>query len=289
MKHIILYNKLAGHARAHQTVEQIAEKYESSLLIDLTEADAYTKLYVELCSEDEIVICGGDGTLNHFVNNTKHDPLPNRIFYCAMGSGNDFLRDIGADGEHIIEITEHLKNLPSVTVNGVEYLFINGIGFGIDGYCCEVGDALKAKSDKPVNYALIAIKGLLFHFKPRNAIVRVDGIEYKFRKCWICPTMNGRYYGGGMMPTPNQDRHNPDGKLSFLSFHGSGKLKTLAIFPSLFKGGHVKHTNHVTIIEGREFEVIFDVHTALQIDGETVTQVTSYKVSAAVTSYATRK
>ena len=43
--------------------------------------------------------------------------------------------------------------------------FINGIGFGIDGYCCEVGDQLKAKSDKPVNYASIAIKGLLFHYK----------------------------------------------------------------------------------------------------------------------------
>ena len=69
---------------------------------------------------------------------------------------------------------KYLKELPSVTVNGKESLFINGVGYGIDGYCCEIGDELRKKSDKPVNYAGIAIKGLLFHFKPRNATVTAD-------------------------------------------------------------------------------------------------------------------
>ena len=44
-------------------------------------------------------------------------------------------------------MTQYLRDLPTVTVNGKHWRFLNGIGYGIDGYCCEVGDALRGKSD----------------------------------------------------------------------------------------------------------------------------------------------
>ena len=65
-------------------------------------------------------------------------------------------------------------------------------------------------------------------------------------------------------------------------FHGSGKLKTLMIFPSLFKGEHVKHTKHVDVLTGREITVEFDRPVALQIDGETVLGVSSYTAKLSV-------
>ena len=37
-----------------------------------------------------------------------------------------------------------------------------------------------------------------------------------------------------MMPTPNQDRLNADGTVSTMVMFGAGKLKTLAVFPSIF-------------------------------------------------------
>ena len=88
--------------------------------------------------------------------------------------------------------------------------------------------------------------------------------------------MFGRHYGGGMIPTPNQSRECEPKKLSLMLFHGSGKLKTLMIFPSIFKGEHVKHTDCVTVIEGKNITVKFDRPTPLQIDGETVLGVTEY-------------
>ena len=284
MNHIILYNKLAGHARAHEEVEEYASRFENPTVIDVTATDGYDSFFKLLGDEDEIIVCGGDGTLNHFVNNIEGHDLKNKIFYHAIGSGNDFLHDVSPEGAELVEITDYVKDLPRVSVNGKESLFINGIGYGIDGYCCEVGDIQRAKSDKPVNYTSIAIKGLLFHYKPTNATVRVDGTEYKFKKVWICPTMHGRLYGGGMMPTPDQKRNNEEGKLSVLVFHGSSKLKTLMIFPSLFKGEHVKHTKYITILEGKSIEVAFDRPTALQIDGETVLNVTEYKVTSGKTA-----
>ena len=167
-------------------------------------------------------------------------------------------------------------------INGKKYRFINGIGFGIDGYCCEEGDRLRAKSDKPVNYTSIAIKGLLFHFKPVTATVCVDGVETVYKKVWIAPTMNGRYYGGGIMPTPAQDRLRDDGKVSLMIFHGTGRLRTLMIFPTLFKGEHLKYDKAIAIHEGKEISVRFDRPTPLQVDGETIVGVTEYKVSAGV-------
>ena len=62
-----------------------------------------------------------------------------------------------------------LANLPEVTVQGKTRRFINGIGFGIDGYCCEEGDLQREKSDKRVNYTAIALKGLLYDFHPTTA------------------------------------------------------------------------------------------------------------------------
>ena len=166
----------------------------------------------------------------------------------------------------------------TVEVDGNTYRFVNGVGYGIDGYCCEEGDRLKAKSDKPVNYTAIAIKGLLFFFHPTNARVTVDGVTHEYKKVWIAPTMNGRYYGGGMMAAPDQDRLNKNGTVSLMVWHGSGKLSTLMAFPGIFKGEHVNNKKMIDIHTGHEISVEFDRPTALQIDGETVLGVTSYKV-----------
>ena len=159
-----------------------------------------------------------------------------------------------------------------VTVNGKTYRFLNGIGYGIDGYCCEVGDKLSETTEGNINYTAIAIKGLLFHYKPTDATVTVDGVKHKFKRVWLAPTMNGKFYGGGMMPTPNQDR--TVGKLSVMVYHNLGKLKALMVFPSIFKGKHVKQKN-IAIHEGREITVEFDRPTPLQRDGETILGISS--------------
>jgi diacylglycerol kinase family enzyme len=93
--------------------------------------------------------------------------------------------------------------------------------------------------------------------------------------------MNGRYYGGGLMITPAQDRLNTDRSVSAAVLYHSGKLKTLLVFPSISHGKHVKHTEMFEVREGQEVTVRFDTPCALQIDGETVLGVTEYTVRSA--------
>lgn len=280
----ILYNEKAGTPDSFESVQALELFTDDEVkYIEVTHITNYDVLLSGLGKEDYVILAGGDGTLNWFINRTDGVEIHNEILYFPNGTGNDFAHDVGHEkGCLPFSITEYIKNLPSVSVKGKKYRFINGVGFGIDGYCCEVGDTRKKISRKKVNYTLIAIKGLLFHYKPTNAKVTVDGKTYTYKNVWIAPTMHGRYYGGGMMPTPNQKRNS--GMLSTMIFHNAGKLKTLMIFPSLFKGEHTRHTKHVDILEGKEITVEFDRPTSLQIDGETILSVTVYTATARKTT-----
>ena len=265
----VLYNPMANNKKGKVNAEKIKEVFAEKIFdfVDATTVENYEEYIKNVPAEDEIVIAGGDGTINRFVNSVDCDALERKIYYYASGSGNDFMHDVAEKAENgFIELNPYIKDLPTVTVKGEEHRFINGIGFGIDGYCCEVGDEQRKKSDNPVNYTKIT----------------VDGVTKEYKRVWIAPTMNGRYYGGGMNVTPEQDRLNPERTVSVGMFYGKGRIKTLMVFPKIFKGEHVKHTEMFETIVGHNVTVEFDRPTALQIDGETVLDVTSYTVKSAV-------
>jgi len=281
MKNIVLYNAYAGNGTGADSAKNVSKFLEGEIeYVDMTLIDSYANFFSGVAEDDYVVICGGDGTINRFANDTQSIEIKVPIHYYPVGSGNDFWKDLGLDETSgPANITEYLKNLPIVEVKGKKYRVLNGVGYGIDGYCCEVGDRLRATSDKPINYTGIAIKGLLFHYKPTNAKVIVDGKEFDYKKVWIAPTMNGRFYGGGMMPTPGQDRLNKEGTLTCMIMYGAGRLPTLMAFPTIFKGEHVEKKMVATHV-GKEITVKFDRPVALQVDGETILDVSEYTIKS---------
>ena len=285
MKTLILYNPLSGNGGGEAKANELKATRSGEVeVLDITAIADVEQLLCELSEDDAAIICGGDGTLCRFVNLVDTEAIKCDVLYAAVGTGNDFLRDAEKSAEDApFSIKKHIKDLPVVTINGEEHKFINGIGFGIDGYCCEEGDRIKAeKPNEAVNYAGIAIGGLLGKFKPKAAKVTVDGVEYSYKKVWIAATMHGRFYGGGMMCAPKQDRFCEDGVNSLVVWHDSGVLKTLINFPAIFKGEHVKKTKMIDVYTGHDIKVEFDAPCALQIDGETVVGVTEYSVSSKV-------
>lgn len=278
MKHVF-YNIKAGDGHGKECAEALRSIYgEDMTLVDVVAlGDKISEYALSLSADDAIVICGGDGTINRFVNSIDTDSISCSVLYLPTGTGNDFAFDIGMkEAKEPFDITDYIKGLPTVTVNGKSYKFINGVGYGIDGYCCEVGDKKKAAGKRP-NYTSIAITGLLFHFNAREATVIVDGEEHSFKKVWIAPTMYGRCYGGGMIAAPDQKRDS--GELTLMVFGGGGRLPTLMAFPGIFKGEHVK-SKYVKLFTGKKITVRFSQPTPLQIDGETILGVTEYTAYA---------
>ena len=283
MKKYILFNPAAGRGKGRESAEKLKDILADDELIfyDITEIKDYRALFEDIIKEDDIIICGGDGTLNRFVNDTDTLELNNNIWFFSAGTGNDFLNDLGKkNGEPPFLVNKYIKDLPVAVINGKKYKFLNAIGYGLDGYCCEEGDRQREQNKKKINYTTIAIKGLFFFYKPVNAKVTVDGKSYTFKKVWIAPAMKGRFYGGGMMAAPDQDRLAEDRKVTLVIASGSGRLKTLMFFPSIFTGEHVKRTDIVSIFTGHDITVEFDGPASLQVDGETILNVSKYSVKA---------
>ena len=284
MKYIILYNSLAdnknGLERARM-VEAKLEKNDVCKYVDIFQIDDLVA-YVKNIPEDEIpVLCGGDGTINHFVTDLNGECIEREVMYFPCGSGNDFSRDIiGDESQEFIKLNKYISNLPKVKVNDKQYRYVNNVGFGVDGYVCEEADRLRKTTNFSINYTLIAIKGLLLKFKGKTATVKVDGKEYVFKKAWIASTFNGRYYGGGMQIVPSQDRLSEDGLQTFVCLHDCGKIKAMIVFAGVFDLKHLNNKKNVTFLRGKDIEVSFDSPSPIQIDGEAFSGITSYKVQA---------
>ena len=175
-KYLILYNPLSGNKSAKEKVYQLDDILANNDLkyVEMTPDFDYKKFMHDVKADERVVLCGGDGTVNRFVNEVDEEDLSKPTFYFPLGSGNDFNRDVhGKLDNTLINLNNYMSNLPVVTVKGKSTKFINGVGYGIDGWCCEVGDKLRAKdSSKPINYILVKIfdamlsRGSFLEYRP---------------------------------------------------------------------------------------------------------------------------
>lgn len=249
---------------------------------DLTRIEALDDYIDSVPTDETLVLAGGDGTISRLADIYDGREPKHELIYFPTGMGNDFMKDLNFKKEtplHLVRLNEYLVDLPKVNVNGMSKRFFNGIGFGIDGYCCEVGDDIRARRPgKKVNYTAIALGGAAGGFHRTNCTLTVDGVTKKYKKVWLAPAMNGKCYGGGMVIAPDQDRLAADGKCTAVVVHDIGHLTLLFLFKSIFTGTHTKYKKYVDIVRGSDISVTFDRPTALQIDGETVRDVLSYSV-----------
>lgn len=279
----VLYNSNANSHKGEENAREVMKDFlkgdEKFIDVITTSDEDLKKFMEERTSDDVVTLAGGDGTINRFVNRIYGLDIKCTLNYIPAGSGNDFYTDIKtSDKVEPVKINDMIKNLPLVEVNGKSYRFINGVGYGIDGYCCEVADELAKKSEKDINYASIAIKGMLYAYKPTTCTIKVDDNEpLTFKKAWLAPTMKGRYYGGGMKVIPTQDRNVKDKKVGLMVLTGHLRLKALIIFSKIFTGDHVKYKT-VHTFTGNKITVSFKSPRALQVDGETIKNVSTYTV-----------
>ncbi len=273
---LILFNPCANNrdisaalegVRAYAAAPDTVEK-------DLTQVDVRAEICA-LSQNDRVLILGGDGTIMRLANALDGAEYCVPLYLWKSGTGNDFLRDIGKneDAEPVL-LNPYLAKLPHVEIKGKTYLYVNGIGFGLDGMVCEVTDKLKEQGVQKIDYTMESIKLLLGGFKCPSGKVTVDGVTKSYKKIWLASAMHGKYYGGGMRVAPEQQRGGD--KLTCCVWHTTGRLVTLMHFPKIFSGEHVKYKKSIDVFSGKRITVEFDHPCALQIDGETVSDVTTY-------------
>ncbi len=280
----LLFNPLSSSGHGHELTEKLATKLTGNTVTftDTTTIDDLDGFLADLPPEERLIITGGDGTLNRFVNRIHNLKLDRQIYYYAAGTGNDFLRDVEESADEPFLLNPYFEQLPEAVVQGQRYRFLNGVGTGLDGFACVKVDERYRKTGKKGSYAANALKGLLYAFHPVKAVVKVDGVSNIYHHVWLAPTMQGRYFGGGIPMAPQQDRCNPDRTVSAMVLTSKSRFKTLILFAAALKGKHLKYTKEVKVIRGHRISVKFDRPVDMQIDGDTLPGVTGYTVRSAV-------
>ncbi|MBP5224559.1 MAG: diacylglycerol kinase family protein [Lachnospiraceae bacterium] len=282
-KYCILYNSKTHNKKSLENARKAERWLPGSEFEyrDATEIGSLCDFLDRLPADTDLIFTGGDGTVNHVINELDGYELKRPLYYYPAGTGNDFINDLQKPLDcEPFPINEYMKHLPTVTVNGKRYKFINAVGFGLDGYCCEEKDRLVAMG-RDKSYTMIAAEGLMFKYKPTNAKATVDGETLTFSNVWLAPTAVGSFYGGGVKIAPTQRRDDPEHLVTCEILHSCGRLRGATIFLDVCAGKAEKYPQYINIRRGRHVEVEFDRPVALQIDGETVLGVTRYAVDAA--------
>lgn len=282
-KYYIFYNPNSGNSNKKSVKEILDEVLKDNELIyaDITAVENMQETLKTLDPELNVVLTGGDGTLQHFINNIDCNGLERKVYYWGYGSGNDFLYDIGIKQQtELVELNKYIKNLPVVEFGSKICRFINSTAYGVDGFCCLEGDRLRRITKKTINYTTIALKSFIYAYKPVDAVISVDGVEKEYKNVWLASVMNSRYYGGGMLAAPMQERLGKDKKLTMVIVHCKHRIPALLSLTSFFDGSHVNKPKLVTILQGKQFSVTYKTPKPIGIDGEPFDDIPCYRAHA---------
>lgn len=257
---IILHNPLSKNRKSKRVTKKLVDLFKKenipfrvkSLLKIKDLKDYLTKTH----KKTTILLLGGDGTINAFINNTMNLAITQDIFLKRSGSGNDFLRSLKKQNPEIQYIMQ-LKHNEETTY------FVNGAGMGIDGMISHFVN--KSKHKNRFNYFINTFKAF-FLYKPKYMEVTIDGTLYRFKKAWLININNGTYIGGGMKLTPKAKLDEK--KLDVIVVHRVPRLILFFIFLSVYFGLHTYLKPFVFYKKAEKVHAtMFSPQTA-QCDGE---------------------
>ena len=224
-----------------------------------TQQKGITQIVREVTQTNEemnLIILGGDGTLNETVNGICDFDSVN-LGYIPIGSANDFgkaigimnpeeavlkmlscaepvKRDLGAVA-YYIEGTDESVPLP-------ERYFNISTGIGFDADCCWLSDHTRIK--KLLNklhlgkaiYLVSAVRLIAANRLVRHT-VQVDEETTVYERSMFTVCMNTCYEGGGFKFCPDADP--TDGRLELCNANGIGRIGFVKLFPKAYSGSHI--------------------------------------------------
>lgn len=243
----VLTNPASGHGGATHVAERaIAQFHRRGVdVVAIAGSDAdHARRLVEGALErgmDALVVVGGDGIVSLALQMLAQNDIPLGII--PAGTGNDHAREFGIP-------TRKPEAAADVVVDGVTETVDLGRITGADGTVRWFGTVMAAGFDSLVtdrtnrmtwphgrmryNLAMIAeiSKLRLLPFR-----LTFDGEEV-VTDLTLAAFGNTRSYGGGMLICPDAD--HSDGLLDVTMVQSASRAKLIRLFPTVFKGTHVK-------------------------------------------------
>lgn len=270
---LIIYNPLSKNAKSNVYTHKLVRQYKkngipfrlrSVLKIEDIRLYLEDKMHI-----DNVILLGGDGTINRLVNNIADYDIKQTIYLKSNGSGNDFLRSL-VSNDHTPQTV-----MKATYDNGFQTYFMNGVGMGVDGLVATNVNNLPKKGK--FRYMLATLKGLI-EYIPEPTVIEANGKTYKFNKTYLVTANNGKFFGGGMKITPDADISSDE--LDVIIVHTVSKFLILPIFFTIYLGLHTKFKRWVTSFKASKVKVTYTTPQVSQADGEHVNNVISMTVES---------
>lgn len=276
----------------HQA-EEIFQKLHADYKVHLSSVEfGIERIVRDLTSggtDTDIVIAGGDGSLNEAVNGIM-DFSRTRIGLIPCGSGNDLARalEFPQDLETVVHTIAEGKTVRRNDVgiltyhnrydrNGVllseepyERKFNISAGIGFDAAIC--ADAEHSDMKKILNkvkmgkliYIFTALHTIFNTPRTKAQIITPEGTR-EYSELLLAVVMNLCYEGGGFRFAP--DAKGSDGILNLCAADHLSQFDFFRIFPYAYSGNHVKF-NGVYISEETKVRIRTEIPLWVHTDGE---------------------
>jgi diacylglycerol kinase (ATP) len=215
---------------------------------------------------DAIIAAGGDGTVHAVVNGLAGRSMP--IGVLPFGTVNVLAREIGLP-RRPEELASLIVSAPARPiwpgrVGSRAFVMMASAGFDSE-IAAGVHPGLKARAGRLAFVWAVLIQ--LWHYRVRDLVVRVDGIEHRAAGLVAA---KGRFYAGPFVIAPCARLAEPT--LELVLFRRAGRLAVLRYAAALFLG-RLPRLNDVTILRARAATVTGDRAVPVQADGEIVGQL----------------
>ncbi|NOX67210.1 MAG: YegS/Rv2252/BmrU family lipid kinase [Chlorobi bacterium] len=286
IKVAIIINPKSGKGSGNFFIEKLKSfkvPNTVNLTIYITEYPRHATSIAENISKefDRIIIAGGDGTLNEFINgfdigsNASLGILP-------IGSGNDFALSLYQDKvdvdksliSFLSEDTKVLKTdfgtikLTEENGNIILKRFINSLGIGFDARVAYLNQTNKIFNGS-LSY-LISILRTFVTFNSINFDLKIGDKQLK-RNALFCSIGNGESVGAGLYLMPGAEID--DGYLDLSIVDLKSRIKLLKLLPKATKN-KIKGIPELEQIRFKKLEIELETPYYSHVDGEIVSSKT---------------
>lgn len=271
-KFILVYNPVSGDALFKYKIDDIIEVFQKSncIIIPYRTSESNEEKFVKLCKSIEdicgIIIAGGDGTLNEFINIMLSENIDVPIGILPSGTSNDFASFLGINKS----IDNYLDTIIAGSVRNIDVgqiynrYFINVASAGVlTSVAHRVDKALKNTLGKMAYY----IRGLgeIPNVQPLTAKFIVDD-QLIEESIYLFLISNSATVGS--LPNAMPDAKIDDGLLDLLIVKQCSLPEFTSLVISLLAGRDIRKNRYVLHFQGKKIEVDIKEEVETDLDGE---------------------
>jgi YegS/Rv2252/BmrU family lipid kinase len=269
-KYLVIVNPIAGNGKYLDRLDNIKSEFiRRSISYDLyftseeRKADKLANTVIKEKGYTDLLIVGGDGTINEAINGLGEKQIP--ISVISIGTGNDTIKHIQSryDFEYQLKTTFEgkVKRIDTGECNGK--LFLNGVGMGFDG---KVVQRMAERGKKFQGYFsyLAEVLRILLLYKEKRIDAEFNN-EHHQKDILLMTVTKGTTFGGGFKINPYAN--NDDGLLDICII---GKIPMLVRINYVLRMKDGKHRNLKPVSFHKAKEVFINENPLIvaHMDGE---------------------